>query len=125
MLSWTGVGFQYFRPARTSCTTSDGLVHPPASVKNLDLLYTVIYALQIIRRFIKNNRMTTWDPPDIPLDYSQGNPFGPLNAPLDPFEDPSNVAVDPMEHLNIWDPEGLPLDPLGPCRPTPLPPVNL
>ena len=60
-----------------------------------------------------------WDPPDIPLDYSQGNPFGPLNAPLDPIEDPSNVAVDPMEHLNIWDPEGLPLDPHRDCSPNP------
>ena len=33
-------------------------------------------------------------------------------------EDPSSVAVDPMKHLLP-----LPLDPLGPCRPTPLAPV--
>ena len=33
-------------------------------------------------------------------------------------EDPSSVAVDPMIHLLP-----LPLDPLGPCRPTPLAPV--
>ena len=87
--------------------------------KNLDHLYTGKYALWIIRRLIKptgwphgipQTSLLTIRVPVQPL----WTPFGPLNAPLDhigPFrstvlpykwsEDPSIVAVDPMEHFRL------------------------
>ena len=35
-----------------------------------------------------------------------------------------NIQI--MQNMqNIWDPEPLPLDPLGPCRPSPSPPGTL
>ena len=77
------------------------------------------------------NPMAPWDALKAPLDpvkplfpnlldlpgplNSPLNLIGPLRSPRLPYklsEDPSNVADDPMGHIQ------LPLDPLWPCRPT-------
>ena len=90
------------RSARTSCRTFNFPVHP-SRAKNLDHLYTGIHALWIIRSLIKPTRWNKGIPKMPPC------PSGTLWA----------------YPLTTWDPVGLPLDPLGPCRSTPWPPGNL
>ena len=61
--------------------------------------------------------MAPWDPLDAPLD-TLGSP-GPLYLP----QQTRKQALDPFGTLwayplTLWDPVGLPLDPLRPYRPT-------
>ena len=76
-----------FRSARTSCTTF-GWSRPVPSVrkKNLDHLYTGIYALWIMKRLIKP---TLW-PNGIPW-----MPSWPPGTPWDPLATPQSTPSDP------------------------------
>ena len=79
----------------------------------------------------QTNLITPWEPrPHWTWTPKQSlNLIGPSRStglPYKSSEDPSNVGVDPMEHpdppsppFTLWDPLGLPPDPLGPCRPAP------
>ena len=73
------VRMSIFRSARTSCTTFDGPRPVPSRAKNLDHLYTGIYALWIMKRLIKP---TLW-PHRIPWipSWSPGNPWQPPKRP--------------------------------------------
>ena len=97
-------------------------VRPSVCAKNLDHLYAGIYAFMNHGKTHQTNPIAPWDPPLTPK-----NPLAPLINPLGPLNSflglsrslrlPKQNIKGPIK-LILCDILHLPLDPLGPCRPT-------